>query len=63
MADKLLSLSALQIQLSKIEGIQNVKLDSITQTKEAMTKQKQYAYSLTFDYPILVTNLEEGEQP
>lgn len=61
--DKLLSLSALQIQLSKIEGIQNVKLDSITQTKEAMTKQKQYAYSLTFDYPILVTNLEEGEQP
>lgn len=49
-ADKLLSLSALQIQLSKIEGIQNVKIDSITETSEAMTKRKQYSYTMTFEY-------------
>lgn len=61
--DKLLSLSALQIQLNKIQGIRNVKLDSITQTEEAMTKQRQYTYSLTFEYPGISINLEEGEQP
>lgn len=48
--DKLLSLSALQIQLSKIQGIQNVKIDSITETSEAMTKRKQYSYTMTFEY-------------
>ena len=48
--DKILSLSALQIQLGKIEGIQNVKIDSITETSEAMTKRKQYSYTMTFEY-------------
>lgn len=61
--DKLLSLSALQIQLSKIKEIRNVKLDSITQAKESMTKVKQYNYSLTFEYPVIPINQEEGGQP
>lgn len=61
--DKLLSLSALQIQLNKIKEIKNVKLDSITQSNEAMTKMKQYNYSLTFEYPYIPINQEEGEQP
>lgn len=61
--DKLLSLSALQIQLSKIEEIRNVKLDSITQANEKMTKMKQYNYSLTFEYPYIPISQEEGEQP
>lgn len=54
--DKLLSLSALQIQLNKIEGIRNVKLDSITETNEAMTKRKQYSYTMTFEYSSLVSS-------
>lgn len=63
--DKLLSLSAVQMQLNKIKEIRNVKLDSITSKKEAMTKQKQYTYSLTFDYVVIPLNIEqkEGEQP
>lgn len=64
--DKLLSLSALQIQLNKITEIENVKLDSITKSEEAITKQKQYTYTISFDY---VNEIEkeskgkEGEQP
>lgn len=60
--DKLLSLSALQIQLNKIEGIMNVKLDSITQANEAMTKQKQYTYNLSFDYFVEIVVPEETEE-
>ena len=48
--DKLLSLSALQIQLEKIHGISSVKIDSITETNEALTKKKQYSYTITFAY-------------
>lgn len=59
--DKLISLSALIMQLNKIEGITNVKLDSITLKDEAMTKQKQYAYLLTFDYKILVPVQEQTQ--
>lgn len=61
--DKLLSLSALQIQLNKIKEIQNVKLDSITEVKEAVTKQKQYTYNISFDYKIVLSQKKEGEQP
>ncbi len=56
--DKLLSLSALQIQLNKIEGIENVKLDAITETNEALTKKKQYSYTMTFDYTVEVEEEE-----
>lgn len=61
--DKLLSLSALQIQLNKIEKISNVKLDSITQASESMTKQKVYTYNMSFDYKTASTQKKEGEQP
>lgn len=60
--DKLLSLSALQIQLNKIEGIQNVKIDSITETSEALTKRKQYSYTMTFDYAGSVASETQNEQ-
>lgn len=60
--DKLLSLSALQMQLSKIQGIQNVKIDSITETSEAMTKRKQYSYTMTFEYSRSVAlEVQEAE--
>lgn len=60
--DKLLSLSALQMQLSKIQGIQNVKIDSITETSEAMTKRKQYSYTMTFEYSRSVASeVQEAE--
>ena len=52
--DKLLSLSALQIQLEKIDGISSVKIDSITETNEALTKKKQYSYTITFAYNKVV---------
>ena len=45
-----MSLSALQIQLEKIPGISSVKIDSITETNEALTKKKQYSYMITFAY-------------
>ncbi len=63
--DRLLSLSALQIQLNRIPQIRNVKLDSIRKTKEAMSKQIQYTYNLTFEYipVVLETGQGEGEQP
>lgn len=59
--DKLLSISALQIQLNKIDGIKNVKIDSITETSEAMTKRKQYSYTMTFDYSV-PEGLEKQEE-
>lgn len=62
-ADKLLSLAALQIQLNKIEKISNVKIESVTQKTESMTKQKVYAYNLSFDYTTVPTQKKEGEQP
>lgn len=60
--DKLLSLSALIMQLNKIQSITNVKLDSITLKKEEMTKQRQYTYILQFDYKIPVPVQKEGGQ-
>ncbi len=60
--DKLLSLSALQIQLNKIKGIKNVKIDSITETNEALTKQKQYSYTITFEYAVLENAIEKAAE-
>lgn len=60
--DKLLSLSALVMQMNKIESITNVKLDSITLKKEEMTKQRQYTYILSFDYKLLLPGQKEGGQ-
>lgn len=59
--DKLLSLSALQIQLNRIKDIDNVKIDSITRTNESITRQKQYAYTITFNYKK-DSNQKEGEE-
>ena len=60
--DKLLSLSALQIQLNKIDGIEDVKIDSITETNEAMTKRKQYSYTITFEYAALADANEKASE-
>lgn len=60
--DKLLSISALQIQLNKVDGIRNVKIDSITETNEAMTKRKQYSYTITFDYTALTDANEKASE-
>lgn len=60
--DKLLSLSALQIQLNKVDGIQNVKIDSITETSEAMTNRKQYSYTITFEYTALTDANEKASE-
>lgn len=61
-SDKLLSLSALQIQLNKVEEIGNVKIDSITETSEAMTKRKQYSYTITFEYAALADANEKAAE-
>ena len=60
--DKLLSLSALQIQLEKIDGISSVKIDSITETNEALTKKKQYSYTITFAYNKVVDANEKASE-
>lgn len=61
--DKLLSLSAIQIQLNKSDRIENVKIDSITRTNEAVTKQKQYAYTITCNYKVSEKQSQkEGEK-
>lgn len=60
--DRLSSLSKLQMQLSKIDTIQNVKINQIAESTEALTKKKQYVYTLEFYYinPILAA-LEGGQ--
>ncbi len=60
--DKMLSFSALIMQMNKIESITNVKVDSITLKKEEMTKQRQYTYILSFDYKLLLPVQKEGGQ-
>lgn len=60
--DRLLSLSALQIQLNKIDGISNVKIDSITETKDAVTKRKQYTYTMTFNYATTASQKVQEKQ-
>ncbi len=48
--DKLSSLSALQIQMNKIAGVKNTKIDSISENKEQGTSRRTYTYVLTFEY-------------
>lgn len=48
--DRLLSLSALQMQLNKIDEITDVSLDEISETSEVQTNRTQYTYTLTFVY-------------
>lgn len=60
-ADKLSSLTALQIQLAKVEGIQDVRIEAVTENAEAATNRRQYTYTISFSYGgALVT--EEGGQ-
>lgn len=60
--DRLLSLSALQIQLNRIDEIDNVRIDSITESKDAVTKRKQYTYTMTFSYATTVNQKVQKEQ-
>lgn len=60
--DRLSSLSKLQLQLSKIENIQNVVINQISESTEALTKKKQYVYTLEFSYVNSVLAASEGGQ-
>lgn len=48
--DKLSSISKLQLQLSEIEGIKDVKINQISESKQALTKKRQYVYTMQFSY-------------
>ena len=48
--DKLSSLSALQIQLNKIAGFKDVRIDTISESNEQATNRRVYSYTLTFKY-------------
>ena len=48
---KLSSVSALVIRLNLITNIKNVKISSaISKTEDGVTKQRQYTYTITYDY-------------
>jgi hypothetical protein len=38
------------MQLNKLTEIENVKINQISESKEALTKKKQYVYTLEFAY-------------
>ena len=46
----------------KIDGISSVKIDSITETNEALTKKKQYSYTITFAYNKVVDANEKASE-
>lgn len=48
--DRLSSLSKLQMQLNTIKEIKNVKINQIAESKDALTKKKQYVYTMEFVY-------------
>lgn len=48
--DKLSSLSKLQMQLSEISGIDNVKINQISESKQNLSKKRQYVYTMQFSY-------------
>lgn len=52
--DRLLSLSALQMQLNKINEIDDVFIDEIAEAKDSLTQKRQYTYTLTFLYKSLL---------
>lgn len=58
-ADRLSSLTALQLQLNAMEGIKDVSIDEVSQTKEAGAKRKKYSYTLTFVYKSAKSEEEE----
>ena len=60
--DRLSSLSKLQMQLNKIENIQNVTIAQISESTEALTKKKQYVYTLEFSYISSILATAEGGQ-
>ena len=67
-SERLSSLSALIIQLNKIDDIKNVWLDSISEDESGGLKKTKYNYTMTFEYapkpPLDETagNTEGGEQ-
>ena len=48
--DRLSSLSALKMQLEKIRDIQNVTINEISETRDALARRRQYSYTLVFEY-------------
>lgn len=48
--DRLLSLSALRMQLNKIKEIEDVSIDEISETKDSLSQKRQYSYTLIFTY-------------
>ena len=48
--------------IEKIDGISSVKIDSITETNEALTKKKQYSYTITFAYNKVVDANEKASE-
>lgn len=60
--DRLSSLSKLQMQLNKIENIQNVTIAQISESTETLTKKKQYVYTLEFYYVSPILAAAEGGQ-
>lgn len=57
--DRLSSVSKLQMQLNNIEQITNVKINQISESKEALTKKKQYVYTMEFTYAVIGQTEEE----
>ena len=60
-ADRLSSLSKLQMQLSKIDVIGDVKINQISESREALTKKRQYVYTLEFTYAGTLLIAEGGQ--
>lgn len=48
--DRLSSLTALQLQLNEMDGIKDVSIDEVSETKEAGAERRKYTYTLTFVY-------------
>lgn len=61
-ADRLSSLPVLRMQLNKIDKIQKVWIDEIAETKDEVTKKRQYTYTLTFYYSKTVSSSEQEVQ-
>ena len=59
--DKLSSLSLLQMQLNKIENIESVKIDAISETTQNTKGKREYTYGLTFKYKAKQYDEESSE--
>lgn len=60
--DRLSSLPKLQMQLNKINTIEKVKINQISESADALTKKKQYVYTLEFVYAPRIDVRDEGGQ-